>query len=65
MTCYQIEESDAEQAAELQILLRKKGWKLDTIDAMIAIVALRYDLILLTSDKDFSAVPELKTENWR
>ena len=65
INCYQVEEIDANQAAELQILLRRKGWKLDTIDAMIAAIALRYDLILLTSDKDFSAIPNLKTENWR
>ena len=63
--CYQIEEVDAQQAAELQILLRRKGRKLDTVDAMIAAIALHYDLILLTSNKDFSTIPNLKAENWR
>lgn len=32
--------------------------------SLIAAVALRYDLTLLTTDKDFSAIPQLKQENW-
>jgi len=45
--------------------LRKQGWQLAMLDAFIAVVALRYDLILLTIDKDFRAVPKLRYENWR
>jgi len=63
-TCYIPDEDDAEQAAELQILLRRRGRQLETVDALIAAVALRYDLALLTSDKDFSHIPQLKQENW-
>jgi len=37
---------------------------LATIDALIAITALRYDLTLLTTDGDFQAVPVLRLENW-
>jgi predicted nucleic acid-binding protein len=37
---------------------------LDTIGALIALVALRYDLTLLTTDKDFAAILALKQENW-
>jgi tRNA(fMet)-specific endonuclease VapC len=62
--CYKVDENDAEMAAALQALLRKKGWQLETADALIAATALRYDLVLLTTDKDFSAVPDLKRENW-
>ena len=40
------------------------GWQLNTIDAFIAALTLRYDLTLLTSDGDFNAVPELKHANW-
>lgn len=61
---YDIDLNDAEQAAYLRIQLRRKGWQLTAIDAMIAVVAIRYDLTLLTTDKDFRAVPELKTESW-
>jgi predicted nucleic acid-binding protein len=57
-------ESDAERAAELQISLRRRGWQLETVDALVAAVALRYDLTLLTRDKDFVAITPLKQENW-
>ncbi len=64
LTVYNLDHLDAEQAANLQVFLRKRGWQLGTVDALIAAVALRYDLILLTTDKDFSAIPQLKQENW-
>jgi predicted nucleic acid-binding protein len=56
--------ADAKDAAELQIALRRQGWQLETVDATIAIVAIHYQLTLLTADKDFAAVPGLSTENW-
>ena len=62
--CYIPDEVDAETAADLQIMLRKRGWQLAVIDALIATIALRYDLTLLTTDGDFAAVPSLKIENW-
>ncbi len=62
--CYIPDEFDAEQAAQLQILLRRRGWQLDTVDAFIAIIALRYHLTLLTTDQDFVAIPNLPRENW-
>lgn len=62
--CYIPDESDAEQAARLRILLRRRGWQLAAMDALIGTICLRYDLILLTTDKDFRGVPLLKHENW-
>lgn len=62
--CYIPDEEDAEKAAQLQINLRRRGWQLDTVDAFIAIMALRYHLTLLTTDKDFAAIPNLPQENW-
>jgi predicted nucleic acid-binding protein len=62
--CYIPDEADAERAAYLQIQLRRQGWQLGTVDALIAAVALRYDLTLLTTDKDFVTIPALKQENW-
>ena len=38
---------------------RRQGWQLATIDALIAAIALRYNLILLTTDQDFRAIPGL------
>ncbi|HET6248845.1 MAG TPA: type II toxin-antitoxin system VapC family toxin [Tepidisphaeraceae bacterium] len=62
--CYVPDEADAESAAALQRSLRRQGRQLETVDAFIAIVALRYQLVLLTTDKDFAAVPNLKCQNW-
>ncbi|WP_164689624.1 type II toxin-antitoxin system VapC family toxin [Herpetosiphon llansteffanensis] len=62
--CYLPDETDALHAAELQIALRRQGRQLATVDALIAALALRYGLVLLTTDKDFDAVPELRIENW-
>ena len=59
----EVDRDDAEQAALLQVSLRRRGWQLNTVDALIAAIALRYDLILLTADKDLSAISELKQEN--
>lgn len=64
LPCYIPDEDDAEFAAALQISLRKRGWQLETVDALIATIALRHNLILLTTDKDFRGVPKLKHENW-
>ena len=64
LPCYIPDEDDAEFAATLQISLRKRGWQLETVDALIATIALRHNLILLTTDKDFRGIPKLKYENW-
>lgn len=63
-TCVAPDEADAEQAARLQVSLRRRGRQLETVDALIAAVALRYELTLLTTDHDFIAVPDLTQENW-
>jgi predicted nucleic acid-binding protein len=55
---------DAEKAAALQIALRRQGWQLETVDALVAITAERYRLILLTRDKDFTRVPGIRLEQW-
>jgi tRNA(fMet)-specific endonuclease VapC len=64
LTMYDLDRTDAERAADLQIQLRRQGWQLATVDALIAAVALRYNLTLLTRDKDFSAIAALPQENW-
>lgn len=61
---YDIDHNDATLAASLQVELRRNGRQLHTVDALIAAVALRYDLTLLTTDKDFHVVPGLLHENW-
>jgi predicted nucleic acid-binding protein len=64
LACFIPDKADAENAAALQRALRRQGWQLETVDAFIAVVSLRYDLVLLTSDNDFGPVPNLKQENW-
>jgi tRNA(fMet)-specific endonuclease VapC len=59
-----IDQQAACSAAVLQIELRRRGWQLSTVDAFIATVALRHELTLLTTDKDFRGIPGLQVENW-
>jgi len=61
---YGVDASDAEEAFKLRLSLRQQGRQLDLVDSFVAAVALRYDLTLLTKDKDFLVVPQLKQENW-
>jgi len=63
-TYYAIDAAVAEDAARLRINLRSRGRQLEAVDSMLAIIALRQDLTLLTKDKDFFAVPNLKQANW-
>jgi predicted nucleic acid-binding protein len=37
---------------------------LETVDVLVAFIALRYALTLLTTDGDFRVVPGLPHENW-
>ncbi len=55
---------DAQHTANLQIQLRRQGWQLTTIAALITAVALHHNLTLLTQDKDFTAIAALPQENW-
>jgi tRNA(fMet)-specific endonuclease VapC len=59
-----IDEDDAVDATELQVILHRAGRQLATADALIATIALRYDLTLLTTDGDFTSVASLRLENW-
>lgn len=61
---YNLDRQLTEQAAQLQVALRKVGRQLFLADALIAVVALKYDLVLLTTDQGFQAAPNLVTENW-
>jgi tRNA(fMet)-specific endonuclease VapC len=55
----------AEEAANLRLILQKRGWQIKLFDALIAVVALRDNFILLTTDKDFHGIDGLRHENWR
>ena len=63
LNMYIVDEAVALAGAWLQLTLRRRGRQLATVDALIAAVAIRNELILLTNDGDFSAVPDLRIEN--
>jgi len=59
-----LDEVHATDAADLQVRLRRGGRQLTIVDALISAAALRHDLVVLTTDNDFSHVPQLHIENW-
>jgi predicted nucleic acid-binding protein len=64
-TYYAVDEVDAEVAANLRIALRRNGRQVALVDSFVAVIARRYNLTLLTTDKDFFAIEGLDQENWR
>jgi tRNA(fMet)-specific endonuclease VapC len=44
--------------------LQRKGRALSQIDIMLAALARQMDLTLLTTDRDFEALPDVRTETW-
>lgn len=44
--------------------LRRAGRVLSQVDMMLASLARQHSLTLLTSDRDFEALPDLQVENW-
>jgi tRNA(fMet)-specific endonuclease VapC len=44
--------------------LKRRGRVLSQVDMMLAALCRELDLTLATTDKDFAALPWLKTENW-
>jgi predicted nucleic acid-binding protein len=53
-----------EQYGQFAELARTRGRALSMTDMILAAFACREDVSLLTTDKDFEAFPEVKTENW-
>lgn len=53
--------ADYEDAAQLHNHCRAKGVQAGTIDALIASVAIRRDLLLLTADRDFEAIAKVSS----
>jgi tRNA(fMet)-specific endonuclease VapC len=49
---------------EIALDLIRRGRVLSEIDIMLAALCLHMDLTLLTTDRDFEALPQVRTENW-
>lgn len=48
----------------IALLLRSRGKVLSQVDMMQAALAIQMKLTLVTGDRDFEALPEVRTENW-
>jgi tRNA(fMet)-specific endonuclease VapC len=59
-----VELSTAVAYGDLYNELKGKGRVLSQVDMMIAALARRMDLVVLTTDRDFEALPDIVTENW-
>jgi predicted nucleic acid-binding protein len=44
--------------------LRKRGRVLSQVDMILASLARQQDLTIATTDRDFEALPDIRTENW-
>lgn len=58
------DEQTAAEFAELFQELRATGRVLSQFDLLIAALARQHNLIVLTADQDFAAVPRVRMENW-
>lgn len=59
-----VELSVARIFGEIHLLLRQRGRHLSYVDIVLAALAKDMNLTLLTTDRDFEALPDLRTENW-
>jgi tRNA(fMet)-specific endonuclease VapC len=59
-----LESSIAPLYAEIYHDLRDRGRVLSQVDMMLAAVSRSMDATVLTSDRDFDALPDLRVENW-
>src|SRR5207245_359109 len=50
--------------AEIVLQLKRQGRALSFTDIMLAAMIRQKKPILLTSDRDFEALPDIRTENW-
>jgi predicted nucleic acid-binding protein len=49
---------------EIHQKLRRAGRILSPVDKMVAALARQMSVKVLTTDRDFEALPEVRTENW-
>jgi predicted nucleic acid-binding protein len=49
---------------DLYMELRKCGRVLSQVDIMVAALARQMDLTILTTDRDFEALPDIPTADW-
>jgi tRNA(fMet)-specific endonuclease VapC len=64
VTVWPIDVGTARLYGEIHFDLRRRGRVLSQCDMMIAALARQMKLVILTTDADFSALPDLPQENW-
>lgn len=58
--------AEAEQAAQIRVILKSQGQPIGAYDVLIAATALQHNLVMVTANqREFERVPGLQTENWR
>lgn len=59
-----IDRETARLYGDLHQELRRRGRVLSQVDIMVAALARQFQLTLLTTDRDFEALPDLPTADW-
>lgn len=49
---------------QIYLALRRRGRSLSQVDMMLAALTRVMNLTLLSSDRDFEALPDIRSENW-
>jgi tRNA(fMet)-specific endonuclease VapC len=66
LRCWPLDRRASEEYGRLFVVLKRAGRIIGPIDMLIAAIALSLsECTMVTQDKDFLLVPELKVENWR
>ena len=55
---------DARQYGDLYFDLARTGRVLSLVDVLVAVMARRLNATVLTTDRDFEAIPDVRLENW-
>lgn len=58
------DQMSAREYGRIRAEMRQQGITFPPVDTLIAAIERVHDLIVLTSDSDFSRVPHLKVDNW-
>jgi len=61
---WQLEQPDSRCFGEIFLELQRQGRILSHVDILLAVLARRLRLTILTTDHDFEGLPDIRTENW-
>jgi tRNA(fMet)-specific endonuclease VapC len=59
-----IDEATVREFGRVFIETQRQGRVLSTVDLILAAMSRQNGYVLLTTDRDFEALPDLRTENW-